>query len=89
MLKYIEINGSVSSIDFNDEKKDVGGWWNWKIEKLVLEALFTRGELMIKNRINFRRIYDLTIRVKPNLLDYKVIPINEVKKYLLKELYFI
>ena len=80
MLKYIEINGSVSSIDFNDEKKDVGGWWNWKIEKLVLEALFTRGELMIKNRINFRRIYDLTIRVKPNLLDYKVIPINEVKK---------
>jgi uncharacterized protein YcaQ len=39
--------------------------WDWKPAKLVLEALWDRGELVIAGRRSFQRRYDLAERVIP------------------------
>ena len=39
--------------------------WNWKPAKMVLEALWDRGQLVIAGRRSFQRLYDLTERVIP------------------------
>ena len=43
-----------------------GGMWNWKPAKMVLEALWDRGQLAIAGRQSFQRLYDLTERVIPS-----------------------
>lgn len=73
LLAHIREVGPVKSSDF--ERKDgkpSGGWWVWKDEKLWLEALFARGELMVARRENFHRVYDLPERVVPDLLPYSL-----------------
>jgi uncharacterized protein YcaQ len=42
-----------------------GGMWNWKPAKMVLEALWDSGQLVIAGRRSFQRLYDLTERVIP------------------------
>jgi uncharacterized protein len=39
--------------------------WNWKPAKMVLDALWDRGVLVIAERRNFQRAYDLAERVIP------------------------
>ena len=54
-----------SDFERTDGKK--GTWWDWKVEKQVLEYLHTTGELMIARREKFQRIYDLRERILPDL----------------------
>ncbi|HXF97638.1 MAG TPA: crosslink repair DNA glycosylase YcaQ family protein, partial [Gaiellaceae bacterium] len=43
-----------------------GGMWEWKPAKVVLEALWNAGELVVAGRVNgFQRLYDLPERVLP------------------------
>ena len=42
------------------------GWWDLKLVKRVATALWSSGELAIRQRRNFQRIYDLTERVIPD-----------------------
>lgn len=42
------------------------GWWEWKPQKRHLEGLFTAGKVMVVERRNFQRVYDLTHRVMPH-----------------------
>jgi uncharacterized protein YcaQ len=37
--------------------------WSWKPAKQMLDALFGEGELVIADRVNFQRLYDLPERV--------------------------
>jgi len=64
ILEHIRQNGEVRSADF-ENKQSGGKWWNWKIEKLALEHLYYRGDLMISRREKFQRVYDLRERVLP------------------------
>jgi len=64
VLAHIQQNGAVKSADFVRPEKG-GTWWNWKVEKVALEFLFTRGVLMIARREKFQRVYDLRERVLP------------------------
>jgi len=57
--------GPLSSRDFQSDKPRQGTWWDWGPAKIALELLFWLGELMITERRNFQRIYDLTERVLP------------------------
>jgi uncharacterized protein len=63
VLERIRAEGPLGSRDF--EGKGRGGMWNWKPAKMVLEALWDRGELTIAGRKSFQRAYDLTERVIP------------------------
>ena len=63
VLERIRAEGALGSRDFEGQGR--GGMWNWKPAKMVLEALWDRGELTIAGRKNFQRAYDLTERVIP------------------------
>lgn len=69
LLEHVRTNGAVRSADFARTDGRKGGWWGWKDEKVWLEALFARGDLMVKRRDRFQRVYDLAERVCPAVLD--------------------
>jgi uncharacterized protein len=68
LLAHVRSNGPVKSSDFERTEGKGGAWWGWKDEKRWLEALFALGELMVARRENFHRVYDLSERVAPQLL---------------------
>ncbi len=69
MLVHIRKIGPVRTLDFERPEGAKGnGWWDWKPEKVLLETLFTAGELMVTRREQFHRIYDLRERVLPKTL---------------------
>ncbi|QCP53904.1 winged helix-turn-helix domain-containing protein [Trinickia violacea] len=75
LLARIRDNGPVRSADFVRADDSVGsGWWDWKPEKRHLEVLFTLGELMVAERRNFQRVYDLAERVLPDWDDARDLP---------------
>jgi len=63
VLGRIREEGPLASRDF--EGQGGGGMWNWKPAKMVLEALWDRGVLVIAGRRSFQRSYDLAERVIP------------------------
>ncbi|NIG74345.1 winged helix-turn-helix domain-containing protein [Klebsiella sp. Ap-873] len=69
LLAYIKDNGPVRSADFEHPRKGASGWWEWKPQKKHLEGLFTAGQVMVTERRNFQRVYDLTHRVMPQWND--------------------
>lgn len=56
--------GPIASRDFDGQGG--GGMWNWKPAKVMLEALWHSGEVVIAGRVSgFQRLYDLAERVLP------------------------
>ena len=68
ILSHIQQNGAARSSDFVS-KQSRGKWWDWKVEKVALEHLYYRGDLMIARRESFQRVYDLRERVLPSWED--------------------
>ena len=68
----IRERGPLASRDFDGQGG--GGMWNWKPAKMVLEALWNSGEIVIAGRVSgFQRLYDLAERVLPrDVLDAPV-----------------
>jgi hypothetical protein len=70
VYKRIKEEGQLTPSDFGDvDNRKRGPWWDWKPAKAALEVLFWRGDLMIRERRNFQRVYDLTERVLPKEVD--------------------
>ena len=46
-----------------------GSWWDWAPAKHVLEDLFDQGTLLVHDRVNFERRYDLAERILPAGVD--------------------
>ena len=85
VLKKIEKEGALSARDFADVRgRKRGTWWDWKPAKTALEVLFWRGELMIKERRNFQRIYDLTDRVLPSTVNTAMPKRDEENRFFIK-----
>jgi uncharacterized protein len=61
----IQTEGALRVSNFERGDHRGGAWWNWRPAKVALEYLYSFGELMIANRINFQRVYDLATRVLP------------------------
>ncbi len=57
--------GALKVSDFERGEHPGGAWWNWRPAKVALEYLFAFGDLLIADRVNFQRVYDLTERVLP------------------------
>ena len=63
ILAEIRSRGPLGSRHF--EGSTEGGMWNWKPAKAMLERLWNRGDLVIRGRQGFQRLYDLPERVLP------------------------
>lgn len=66
LLDWIQKNGPVRSADFEHPRAGQRGWWDWKPHKKHLEGLFSAGKVMVVERRNFQRVYDITTRVMPH-----------------------
>jgi uncharacterized protein len=69
VLDRIRAEGPLRAADFATLKEKRGDWWDWTPTKVALEILFLTGKLMIGERRNFQRVYDLTERVLPPEVD--------------------
>ena len=63
LLRRIRDDGPLRSLDL--EGSGSRGWWDLKIAKKVATALWSSGELAIRERRSFQRAYDLPERVIP------------------------
>jgi hypothetical protein len=69
LLEHIRSRGPVKAADFDARRGRADSWWGWRDEKRWLETLFATGELMIRRRERFQRVYDLRERVLPDAVD--------------------
>ena len=63
LLRRIREEGPLRSVDM--EGRGSRGWWDLKTAKRVATALWSSGELAIRERVHFQRSYDLAERVIP------------------------
>jgi uncharacterized protein len=74
----IAIEGPLRSDDFeHDRQGESSAWWGWKPQKAALEFLWSTGELMVTRRDGFQKVYDLTVRVFPDLYEMPEPSIDE------------
>jgi len=70
ILARVTAEGALQARDFEQPAgKKTNGWWDWKPAKHMLETLFLSGELMVKERQGFQKVYDLAERVLPDDID--------------------
>lgn len=60
----IAAEGPLLSSDF-EHPGQRGPWWGWKPQKAALDFLWRTGELAVRGRVRFQKVYDLTARVLP------------------------
>ncbi len=83
VFKRVKDEGPLSSKDFEKEAGKKGGtWWDWKPAKIALEILYWQGKLMISERHNFQKVYDLTERVLPSDIDTSFPTEKETAEYI-------
>ena len=85
LIEHIQQNGPVRSADFEHPRKGTSGWWEWKPHKRHLEGLFTSGKVMVIERRNFQRVYDLTHRVMPHWDDERDLLTQEAAEAIMLE----
>lgn len=85
LIAHIQENGPVRSADFEHPRKGTSGWWEWKPHKRHLEGLFTSGKVMVIERRNFQRVYDLTHRVMPHWDDERDLLSREAAEAIMLE----
>jgi uncharacterized protein len=92
VLAEIRERGALGSRDFTGKPDPLPhragtsseAMWSWKPAKQMLDALFAAGELVIADRVNFQRRYDLPERVLPrDVLDAPIVPEEEAVKALI------
>jgi uncharacterized protein len=70
VLDRIRAEGPLAASAFREpEGPRRGSWWDWAPAKHVLEDLFDQGVLLVADRVNFERRYDLAERVLPGGVD--------------------
>ena len=81
LRRRIRYEGPLRSLDM--EGSGSSGWWDLKTTKRVATAMWSSGELAIRERRNFQRTYDLAENVIPNHHREKSIPESEAIEHLL------
>jgi uncharacterized protein YcaQ len=85
IVERIRAEGPLRSVDL--EGTGGAGWWNLKLTKRLANALWSSGELAIRERRAFQRSYDLPERVIPgDLLGREVARADAFETLLLRAL---
>lgn len=85
VLERIQKEGPLGSKDFKPPPgRKQGSWWDWNPTKTALELLFWTGDLMISERRNFQKIYDLTERVLPGHINTTYPTAEELGQFLVR-----
>jgi uncharacterized protein len=85
VFERIRQEGALRTNDFEHDGSPRGTWWDWKPAKRALELLYDQGELMIANRINFNRVYDIRERVLPDWVDTSEPTQDETDRHLIDQ----
>ncbi len=81
LRRRIEEEGPLRAMDMEGEGSR--GWWELKVAKKVATALWSSGELAIRERRNFQRTYDLAERVIPDAWRDRGVPVPDALEELL------
>jgi hypothetical protein len=65
VLEEVTQKGPVTVGGLDEPGQRTGPWWGYGPGKLALEYHFRRGALLVKERRNFARVYDIPERVLP------------------------
>ena len=84
VLDRIRAEGPLRARDFEAPAGHRGGsWFEWKPAKSALEQLFWCGELMVRERRRFEKVFDLRERVLPALTDTRMPSEEEFLRHLI------
>jgi uncharacterized protein YcaQ len=64
--RRLRSEGPLRTVDLEGTRESRSGWWNVKAASRVAMALWSAGELAIRQRKNFHRTWDLTENVIPD-----------------------
>ena len=81
VLERVRDEGPLRSVDLEGEGST--GWWGMKLARRVTAALWTAGDLAIRERRGFQRTFDLTERVIPETVRARPLPRDESLRVLL------
>lgn len=84
-LERIRAEGGLRVGDFEYEGPQRGAWYDWKPPKVALEVLFAWGDLMVADRVNFQRVYDVRERVLPEWVDTTPVTPDEARRFCLEQ----
>jgi uncharacterized protein YcaQ len=84
-LERIRSEGGLRVGDFEYEGPQKGVWYDWNPPKMALEALFAWGDLMVADRVNFQRVYDVRERVLPEWVDTAPVDPDEARRFCLEQ----
>ncbi|MBK8905169.1 MAG: YcaQ family DNA glycosylase [Anaerolineaceae bacterium] len=84
-LDRIRAEGGLRVGDFEHKGPRRGEWYDWRPSKNALEALFAWGDLMVANRVNFHRVYDVRERVLPEWVDTTPVDADAGRRFCLEQ----
>jgi uncharacterized protein YcaQ len=84
-LERIRLEGAKRVADFEYKGPKKGPWYDWKPSKRALEALFAWGDLMVSDRVNFHRVYDVCERVMPDWVDTTLMDPDAARRLCLEQ----
>jgi uncharacterized protein YcaQ len=77
VLNHIRVNGETRHTDFVSMDGQKHDWTNPKEEQRALDYLVTVGELMVRKRTNFQRVYDLRERIYPDAANVPAMSLDD------------
>jgi uncharacterized protein len=84
VLARIRSEGALRVGAFKYDGPRRGAWYDWRPSKMALEALFAWGDLMVADRVNFQRVYDVKERVLPDWVDTTPVPAEAGRRFCLE-----
>jgi uncharacterized protein len=85
LLARIRSDGPIRSRDVETNTTKRAGWWDWKPAKKALEQMYMEGDLMVSDRENFQKTYDLTERVLPSQVNSQMPSIEEFAAHIVDQ----
>ncbi|NDJ52907.1 MAG: winged helix-turn-helix domain-containing protein [Chloroflexi bacterium] len=85
VYERVQAEGGLRAADFVDKQHRSEPWWGWKPAKRALEVLYNRGDLMVGDRVNFQRVYDIPDRVLPDWVERRATTYEQASRWMVEQ----